>query len=565
MPSESAEQVKEKERIYRRAFEPVREPFVRVADLWCGAFFIEGGDDITPENYQIVLDALTTPARFRELAAEPWFVHAVAAARAQDANAFHWELEFPEVFFDRNRRNLDGGFHAVIGNPPYDVLAEKELGHDISAFVAFLKAQQEYKPSFRGKNNLYKLFICRGFSLLAEGGRLGFITPMAVLGDDQAAEIRKEILRVGAFTSVDAFPQKDDPECRVFLEAKLSTTVITMVKSRDGVVRAAPFVSRVHPAQYFDDGSPRLTLSTDSIPLYDPSNLSIVSCSQDDWDLAVKITSSGRSSPLKQFAEFFQGEVNQTNEMGKGNLLTGPAEGGQLVTRGANICLYVCREASQGTDLFLNVPRFLENKGQDTKAHHHRYPRVGLQETSPQNNFRRIIAALVPAGQFCNHKVNYLPANTSKLPIEFILGLLNSKLADWYFRLGSTNAAVSHYQLYNLPCPVFAETIRKADSQAQGAATRAVVAGDIPGAFQIVLPLLSKTPFSLVVRGVIVECVNRICAIETVRGEIARSARSHLAPEAQPYQDFVDRLFYAMAGLTDEESHALEVRLARML
>src|SRR5262245_11275168 len=89
-------------------------------------------------------------------------------------------------------------------------------------------------------------------------------------------------------------------------------------------------------------------------------------------------------------------------------------------------------------DLLLNVESFLRDKGPDTKAFHHRYRRVGLQESSPQNNFRRIIAALISAGEFCNHNVNYLPEHTSQVPLEFALGLLNSKLGDWYFRLGST-------------------------------------------------------------------------------------------------------------------------------
>ena len=36
---------------------------------------------------------------------------------------FHWELEFPEVFFDVDGVPLDrGGFDAVIGNPPWDTL-----------------------------------------------------------------------------------------------------------------------------------------------------------------------------------------------------------------------------------------------------------------------------------------------------------------------------------------------------------------------------------------------------------------------------------------------------------
>ena len=90
-----------------------------------------------------------------------------------------------------------------------------------------------------------------------------------------------------------------------------------------------------------------------------------------------------------------------------------------------------------------------------TKAWHHLQRRVGLQESCPQNNFRRIITAFIPKGQFCNHKINYFPENDSQLPLELLIGLLNSKLHDWYFRLGSTNASVSHYQLYNLPSPVF--------------------------------------------------------------------------------------------------------------
>jgi len=63
---------------------------------------------------------------------------------------------------------------------------------------------------------------------------------------------------------------------------------------------------------------------------------------------------------------------------------------------------------------------------------------------------------------------------------------------------------------------------------------------------------------------VIVEVVNRIAAIEENRGDIARNERSALAVAAQPYQDFIDRLFFAMAGLSEAEASALEKRLARM-
>lgn len=60
---------------------------------------------------------------------------------------------------------------------------------------------------------------------------------------------------------------------------------------------------------------------------------------------------------LRDSAEFSQGEVNETNERKKGNLLA-EGEGGKLVTRGACICLYVARPAPQGTDLYPDIRGF---------------------------------------------------------------------------------------------------------------------------------------------------------------------------------------------------------------
>ncbi|MFH1749140.1 MAG: DNA methyltransferase [Planctomycetota bacterium] len=580
MPSQTAQQIKDKEKLYRRTFQPLCQMFETVADLWCSTFFAHDDQAVTPEQYQQALQALQRTADFKKLVRQPWFGAAIEPVRARPVAAFQWELEFPEVFFDISRQERDASFHrgfdAVIGNPPYDVLAERELTRDLpddraaqvrrflSSFKDLIDAEDMFRPSRRGKNNLYKLFICRALDLLAEGGRFGFIVPMALLGDDQAADIRAAMLDAGAFTSVDAFPQKDDPTRRVFPEAKLSTTVFTTVKTADEHARQRPFTARQHPAAQIQDSSPSLTLQTDHIPLYDPSNRSIVSCSQDDWDLAVKIMAGGRMTRFGEFVQFSQGEVNETVQRRAGTLMPSPS-GARTVMRGANICLYILREASQGRDIYLNAQRFLRGKGEDTKAFHHRYNRVGLQESCPQNNFRRIIASFIPAGEYCNHKVNYIPQPASQLPLELDLALLNSKLADWYFRLGSTNAAVSHYQLHNLPCPVFADQRTGADDSTRDAAFAAIYAGKPDVAFAALAPALARPPFPLAIQNVLVELVRRIIAIEQARGEIARTQRSHLADAAQPLQDLIDRILYALAGLTPAEITGLEDRLTRML
>ena len=76
-----------------------------------------------PSAFGALSDAILTgrgalPAQI----AEP--VSATRPTRSPRARRFfHWELEFPEVFFDRDGTRLpDAGFDAVIGNPPWDMI-----------------------------------------------------------------------------------------------------------------------------------------------------------------------------------------------------------------------------------------------------------------------------------------------------------------------------------------------------------------------------------------------------------------------------------------------------------
>ena len=350
-------------------------------------------------------------------------------AEHEENRFFHWEFEFPEVYFSQAGRRGDPGFDAVIGNPPYDVLSELETGRDLQAFKAFIKGHEAYTPTERGKNNLYKLFICRAIELLAPGGSVGFIVPMPLMGDDQAAGVRSVLFRDTTLTSLEVFPQKDDPNRRVFPEAKLSTVVFTATRTDGEEDRAARFRLRVHPANVIGSASPSLMLSTREIELYDPENRAIVSCSQDDWNIASRMNADSNIGRLGDYCSSYQGEVNETNERCRG-ALSDDSDIGPLILRGANITLYAVREASQGEPFFLNVERFLKEKRETTKAYHFRHRRVGFQRSSPQNNFRRIIAAPIDRGQFCFDTVSYVTEISTQLPLAFLLGLLNS-LSFW--------------------------------------------------------------------------------------------------------------------------------------
>ena len=60
--------------------------------------------------------------------------------------------------------------------------------------------------------------------------------------------------------------------------------------------------------------------------------------------------------------------------------------------------------------------------------------------------------ALVPKGYYLANSCNYLFAPNG-FDIYALLGILNSKLINWFFRCFSTNSNVNGYEIDNLPIP----------------------------------------------------------------------------------------------------------------
>lgn len=170
--SASVEDVHRKEEIYQRSFLPVQQRFAAVADLWVQAAMHPRS--VQPRAYRDLLGALGTPRTFERLLAA--MVPGESGA-GPSTMPFHWELAFPHVFLRPGGRR---GFDVVIGNPPYEVVSAKEAGRDMVPLKRFIAADASLASSEGGKNNPYKIFIARSVELLADGGHLSFIVPMAV-------------------------------------------------------------------------------------------------------------------------------------------------------------------------------------------------------------------------------------------------------------------------------------------------------------------------------------------------------------------------------------------------
>jgi len=104
-------------------------------------------------------------------------------------NAFDWKTEFKEIM-------ENGGFDAVIGNPPYiRIQAMKEWA---PVEVEFYK--QCYTSASKGNYDIYVVFVEKGIKLINDGGRLGFILPHKFFNTKYGEPLR-ELLTKGKHLS----------------------------------------------------------------------------------------------------------------------------------------------------------------------------------------------------------------------------------------------------------------------------------------------------------------------------------------------------------------------------
>ncbi len=99
-------------------------------------------------------------------------------------NPFDWDKEFPDIM-------QAGGFHVIIGNPPYvRIQVMKEW-----APVEVEHYKQKYASASKGNYDIYVVFVEKGLSLLNEHGRLGFILPHKFFNVKYGQPLRELIAR----------------------------------------------------------------------------------------------------------------------------------------------------------------------------------------------------------------------------------------------------------------------------------------------------------------------------------------------------------------------------------
>ncbi len=125
-----------------------------------------------------------------------WSLLEAAAARLRAGEhgitPFHWQVEFPEVFARDN-----GGFDAIVGNPPF---AGKNtiIAGSVKNYLPWLQTIHE---GAHGNADLVAHFFRRAFGLLRQGGVFGLIATNTIgQGDTRASGLARIIADGGAIS-----------------------------------------------------------------------------------------------------------------------------------------------------------------------------------------------------------------------------------------------------------------------------------------------------------------------------------------------------------------------------
>jgi hypothetical protein len=419
-----------------------------VLDLWCAGWFWDAAD---PPNRAVFGDLahrlLHGRSTLDSSIAAPLLDRAAAIAARR--RFLHWPLVFPEVFA-RDR----GGFDAIVGNPPWDMMrgdsgsgdVRRERRRDAELTSDFVREAGIYRVPSRAHVNRYQLFVERALQLLRPGGRVGFVLPSGIVSDGGSAALRRHLLDHADVDAIDGLDNRGaifpiHRSLRFVLLTATTERPTTAISCRFGINRLedleataandAPlvltrrFLERVSGSD--DLGIPGIVSAADLRLLERISSRIPWLGHSDGWNV-----SFGRELNATDDRDAFTGISHDR--------LARPVLEGKQVDPFRVALERSTQELRAGDGRAQRVPR---------------RARVAYRDVASATNRLTLIAAIVPARAVTTHTLFCL---RTPLPIDqqhVLTALLNSFVANYLVRL-RVSSHVTTALVARLPVPVVA-------------------------------------------------------------------------------------------------------------
>jgi hypothetical protein len=447
--SETLADVHRAEQVYRESVRAVTEQARLLADIWTARHFGLALDDtIWGGLARYVLHGGFEMPQYKAIIEQ-------GRGIAGERRFLHWELEFPEVFFDSHGRlREDAGFEAVIGNPPWvSAWSMTEVDNQARAqLVAALAAN----GLLTGHWDLYVAFLLQAYHLCRERCRFSFIVPNPFLREKYAEQIRARLLTHTWLVRVMSFGEENifDEVSRqtlipVFQKLESNAdwrTFTTLIDSPPGVSsEEKPIARSVPQARFYDSPEHQIRLANHA------SEHKIIERID---DVSVPLGSICYVNYGAQVSSRVKGAF------GKSDVVSATPQGNaKRFIDGKNLSRYDVVWDGRHLDY-----RAAEMYGPRAPALFES-PKILIRDVTAAEE--RLVVGLDESGYYCDHLLicatHYANVQDSGLQtrfegiqqiegpypqLSFLTGLLASRLLTWYFRkvfaTGTLQGSYSH-------------------------------------------------------------------------------------------------------------------------
>ncbi|MCI8993788.1 MAG: Alw26I/Eco31I/Esp3I family type II restriction adenine-specific DNA-methyltransferase [Eubacterium sp.] len=332
-------------------------------------------------------------------------------------------------------------FDIVVTNPPYKNL-KAERGHyrsreeyekdreKYSSISEFVSGKFQYAAG--GVLNLYRLFVEEIIDRYAnDHAFVSLLVPASIMSDKTCGKLRTHILQ-----DMNLLSAKVIREGSGYVDARQALCAVLLKKGgKTSVVRVAK--------DYCKNPSGETEIAVEDI-LNKNTGDAIVAVSGREYAALKKL----RQFPSVKDLDFIinlRGELDLTankNSIVKENT-------GYPLLRGRNIGYYGLADTAKSE---YALPEFVNTT---KKRRYVEKERIICQQIANMHKERRVTFALTPANYVLGNSCNFIFVEENPYGVDLyaILGLFNTKLINWLFKLTSSNNHVNNYEIDCFPVP----------------------------------------------------------------------------------------------------------------
>ena len=341
---------------------------------------------------------------------------------------------------------VTGGFDVVLTNPPYkllkangnkykDELNSNQHALDIKSVLNFIRTNNVYKFN-QGTLNYYKIFLEEILeNYTHQSSKVGAIIPITLLNDKQSELLRKRIINKYKLFKIYIIPEKNE----FFPDISQAFCFFALDKKEPGnIIRINPKV--VSQNDFANEG---VEVNIDHIEKISET-APIVIESEIGWKILQKLNAFPKLRSLASVCNA-RGELDLTLDKG---FITKQRTSLPLL-RGNNIS-----EFSYTLGEFFTDEKFMKKTAEKNK--YISRERLVCQQISNIHLEKRLKFTKIPENIVLGNSCNFLTFDeslfgNSEVGLDYLLGILNSMLLNWRFKITNSNNHISNYELAELP------------------------------------------------------------------------------------------------------------------